>query len=385
MMKIGIIGAGAMGSGIAQVAAMHGSEVLLLDAQPEAQVKAREVIASSLQKLVEKGNLTATEAKAVFGRLYLVERLESLAGCDLVIEAIVEDEHVKSDLFARLHTILGAGAILATNTSSLSITGLARHAPDPSRFIGIHFFNPPVRMPLVEIIPALQTSRAITEQCTGMIRSWNKVPVVARDTPGFIVNRIARPFYGEALRIAEERLADPQEIDAAMKIHGGFKMGPFELMDFIGHDVNYKVTQSVWAAMYYDPRYKPSHLQASLVQAGWLGRKTKRGFYEYPDGAPAPNVLATEPPRFVFDRILLMLINEAADALYTGIATAEDIELSMTLGVQYPKGLLHWADEIGLSQCVRGLDTLYDSYREDRYRCSLGLRKMAENGQTYFR
>jgi 3-hydroxybutyryl-CoA dehydrogenase len=239
-------------------------------------------------------------------------------------------------------------------------------------------------MQLVEIIPALQTSIAIVEKVKQLVRAFGKTPVQARDTPGFIVNRIARPYYGEALRIAEEQLATPAAIDHIMREAGGFKMGPFELMDYIGNDINEAVTRSVWTGMHYEPRYKPSQMQVNLVQAGWFGRKTGRGYYDYSLSKPDIPVLAEEEKNFIFKRILIMLIHEAADALYYGIAARDDIDMAMTLGVNYPKGLLQWADELGIADCVRQMDALYNVYREERYRGSVLLRKMASTNRTFY-
>ena len=384
MKRVAVIGAGAMGSGIGQVAAMAGHEVILFDAFPNAVTKARDAILLSLNKLAEKGKITDQEAKAVFGRMYFVDQLQSIEGSDLVIEAIVEIEEEKKKLFALIEPLLSETAVLASNTSSLSITGLANGLKNPERFIGIHFFNPPVMMKLVEIIPALQTSDEVTGNVMKEITSWGKTTVLAKDTPGFIVNRIARPFYGEALRIAEEQIATPTMIDTAVKVLGGFKMGPFELMDFIGNDINEAVTRSVWTAMHFDSRYRPSQMQVNLVKAGWLGRKTGRGYYDYKAPVETSSEPLTDEHKFIFNRILIMLINEAADALYYGIASREDIDMAMTLGVNYPKGLLQWADETGIQECVRRMDMLYFQYHEERYRCSMMLRKMAETKKTFY-
>jgi 3-hydroxybutyryl-CoA dehydrogenase len=384
MSSIAIIGAGAMGSGIGQVAAMAGHEVMLYDSFPNAHVKAREAILKSLNKFAEKGKITDQEAKAIFGRIYFIEDLKSIAGSEIVIEAIIEDQEAKGKLFSLIEPIVDEKAIIASNTSSLSITGLAKGLKHPERFIGIHFFNPPVMMRLVEVIPALQTSEAVTASVIKEISAWGKSPVRALDTPGFIVNRIARPFYGEALRIAEEQLATPQEIDSAMKTFGGFKMGPFELMDFIGNDINEAVTRSVWTAMHYDSRYRPSQLQINLVRAGWFGRKSGKGYYNYTGEGTVATPILTDHHKELFDRILVMLINEAADALHYGIASKEDIDLAMTKGVNYPKGLLQWADEVGIESCVWQLDELNALYREERYRCSVRLRRMATSGQTFY-
>jgi 3-hydroxybutyryl-CoA dehydrogenase len=240
-------------------------------------------------------------------------------------------------------------------------------------------------MKLVEVIPAIQTSEESVSISVKTIQDWKKVVAVAKDTPGFIVNRVARPFYGEALRIYEEGIADFSTIDSAMKTKGGFRMGPFELMDFIGNDVNYTVTETVFTAFYFDPRYKPSLTQKRFSEAGYLGRKSGKGYYDYSEGTknPEPDTNA-DTQQGIFNRILAMLINEAADALFLNVASAEDIDTAMTKGVNYPKGLLTWADEKGIDWCVQQMDSLYDTYREDRYRCSPLLRKMnKENGEFY--
>jgi len=251
--------------------------------------------------------------------------------------------------------------------------------------VGIHFFNPAPLMKLVEIIPAIQTDVKVLEKSKAIIDGWGKLTVIAKDTPGFIVNRVARPFYGEALRILEEGVATVATIDWAMTDIAGFKMGPFTLMDYIGNDINYTVTETVFKSFYYDPRYRPSFTQQRLSQAGYLGRKTGKGYYNYGEGAENPGSIKDEKTgQAIADRIVIMLINEAADALFLNIATREDIDLAMTKGVNYPKGLLKWADDIGIANCVNQLDELYDLYREDRYRCSPLLRKMAKNSESFY-
>jgi 3-hydroxybutyryl-CoA dehydrogenase len=379
MKQAGIIGAGTMGSGIAQVAAAAGWTVVLYDSQSGMGIKAKEKISKSLNQLAEKGRITQNEATDIAGRILPGESLSAMATCDLVIEAIVEKPEIKSALFRDLEPLVSEHCILASNTSSLSIASLAAVCKRPERFIGIHFFNPAPLMKLVEIIPAVQTSDATRDTALSTIQSWGKTTVLAKDTPGFIVNRVARPFYGEALRIFDEGIADIATIDHAMKTLGGFPMGPFELMDFIGHDVNYVVTETVFHAFFCDPRYMPSFSQKRLLEAGFLGRKSGRGFYDYREGAEKP---VARDEHFIlkpiFDRILAMLINEAAEALHYGIAGQEDIDTAMTKGVNYPKGLLAWANEMGPDKVMATLDGLFARYHDPRYRCSARLRLMAE-------
>jgi 3-hydroxybutyryl-CoA dehydrogenase len=374
-MKIGVIGSGAMGSGIAQVAAQAGHEVVVFDEQTAALDRASANLQSTMSKLVEKGKLSADEAAAIIGRVHFSHSLPTLSNSELVIEAIIENLDVKRAVFQSLERLVSETCILASNTSSLSITAIAAACHKPARFVGIHFFNPAPLMPLVEIIPALQTDSSVVEASTAIIASWGKIPVVCKDTPGFIVNRVARPFYSETLRIFDEGIADMATIDQAMR-DLGFRMGPFELMDMIGHDVNYTVTESVFAAMYFDPRYRPSITQKKLVEAKWLGRKSGRGFYDYTEGAIKP-VASTDDAllKSIGSRVLTMLINEAFDAVYYGVASAADIDLAMTKGVNYPKGLIAWGEELSREHIKQNMAALYAVYNEDRYRTSLGLNK----------
>ncbi|WP_299215263.1 3-hydroxyacyl-CoA dehydrogenase NAD-binding domain-containing protein [uncultured Dokdonia sp.] len=388
---VGIIGAGTMGSGIAQVAATAGCLVKLFDTHQAALDKAKVALEKILNRLIEKGRIDAGEKNRIQGNIQYVNTLNELANADLTIEAIIENLEIKKKVFQELETYVSETSIIASNTSSLSIASIAASLEKPERCIGIHFFNPAPLMKLVEVIPAVQTSQDILDICTQEITRWKKVVAVAKDTPGFIVNRVARPFYGEALRIYEEGIADFATIDWAMKNIGGFRMGPFELMDFIGNDINYTVTETVFNAFYQDPRYKPSFTQQRYSQAGYLGRKSGRGYYDYRD-EKADNAFAKADPTSnkilgnkIFDRILVMLINEAADALFWNIASAEDIDNAMTKGVNYPKGLLAWADEKGVDWCVSQMDILYDEYHEDRYRCSPLLRRMNREGKTFFK
>ena len=386
MMKgqIGVVGAGTMGAGIAQVAAQAGYKVVLTDTNPEQLLKAEKEINTSLDKLVEKGKIAEAFAQEVKANLSYSIHLYEHQDAVLVIEAIVENLTVKHDLFKQLEQIVSQQCVLASNTSSLSIASIGACLQNPSRFLGIHFFNPATLMPLVEVIPGVATSIETTNAIEMLITNWNKTVVVCKDTPGFIVNRVARPFYGEALRIYEEGLADFATIDWAMTQMGGFKMGPFTLMDYIGNDINYTVTETVFAAFYYDPRFKPSFTQKRHMEAGFLGRKTGRGFYDYSENAPAST--ANEDSQlgtYIFERILVLLINEAADAVFMQVANPQAVDLAMTKGVNYPKGLLAWADELGPAWVLEKLEKLFAEYGEDRYRPNPLLRKVVREGSKF--
>lgn len=382
-MNVAVIGSGTMGSGIAQVAATAGCSVKIYDTNKEALSRSQMALEKTLAMLLEKGKIDASEQDRISKSITYVSALEDLFDADLVIEAIIENLEIKRKLFGELESVVSENTILASNTSSLSIASIAASVKKSDRVIGIHFFNPAPLMQLVEVIPAVQTSNEVLNKTVQTISDWKKVVAVAKDTPGFIVNRVARPFYGEALRIYEEGKADFATIDWAMKTFGGFRMGPFELMDFIGHDVNYVVTETVFAAFYFDPRYKPSFTQKRLVEAGFLGKKSGRGFYNYNTEMPKPTEKEALGKQ-IFERVLVMLINDAADALFLNIASAKDIDNAMTKGVNYPKGLLAWADEMGMDWCVNQLDALYNEYHEDRYRCSPILREMKTENKTFF-
>ncbi|MEZ4858351.1 MAG: 3-hydroxyacyl-CoA dehydrogenase NAD-binding domain-containing protein [Flavobacteriaceae bacterium] len=389
--RMGVIGAGTMGSGIAQVASTAGCIVKIFDLNKDALTNAKATLDKILTRLVEKGKMDKIEKSSIQNNIRYVSSLKELADSQLVIEAIVENLEIKQKVFQELEGYVSGDCIIASNTSSLSIASIASALENSERCIGIHFFNPAPLMALVEVIPAIQTSNEILKMVSETIKSWRKTVAIAKDTPGFIVNRVARPFYGEALRIYEEGMASFSEIDLAMKELGGFKMGPFELMDFIGNDVNYTVTESVFEAFYYDPRYKPSFTQKRYSEAGWLGRKSGKGYYYYDQNGKKEEIetvssgtVETSLSKTIFNRILAMLINEAADALFWNIASAQDIDYAMTKGVNYPKGLLAWADEKGIDWCVQQMDALYEIYREDRYRCSPLLRKMNIENKTFF-
>ncbi len=383
--SVGVIGSGAMGAGIAQVAASAGHNVFVYDNNDDALQKAKKNLETSLKKLVEKGKLTSEKSETVLKNTNFTSDLSSFKDCSLVIEAIVENLEVKQKVFSDLEKIVSDACVLASNTSSLSITSIASACKHPERVIGIHFFNPATIMPLVEIIPGIASDAGIAEQAKKLIDGWGKICVIAKDTPGFIVNRVARPFYSEALRIYEEGIADMATIDWAMREIGGFKMGPFELMDLIGHDVNYVVTETVWKQFYFDPRFKPALTQKRLLEAGFLGRKSGRGFYNYAEGAVMPEPVKDDTlGNQIFNRIIAMLINEAIDTVYLRIASAEHIDLAMTKGVNYPKGLLHWCDTLGVENVLQTLKDLNKLYEEDRYRPSLLLKFMAANKKTFY-
>jgi 3-hydroxybutyryl-CoA dehydrogenase len=291
---VAVVGSGAMGSGIAQIAAAAGHQVLVYDTRPEAVGKAIAGIGKAYEKLVDKGRMGAQEADLARLRLHAAASQAELKDAALVVEAIVEDLEVKRALFAELEAIVAPECILATNTSSISVTAIAAKLARPERLVGMHFFNPVPLMALVEVISGIATDKSVADTVYATAEAWGKNPVHAKSTPGFIVNRVARPYYAEALRLLSEQAADAATLDAVMRDCGGFRMGPFELMDLIGHDVNFSVTQSVFKAYFNDPRFTPSILQQELVNAGFLGRKSGRGFYRYGDGASAP-VAQSEP------------------------------------------------------------------------------------------
>ncbi len=382
---VGVLGAGSMGSGIAQIAATQEHQVVLVDLNDEALSKAEASLKKILARLVEKERIDEATSTAIIGRIKFSNNINDFADCGIVIEAIIEDLGIKKKVFAQLEGIVKDDCILASNTSSLSIASIAASCHNANRVIGIHFFNPAPLMPLVEIIPAVQTAEATTTTARQLIDDWKKVTVLTKDTPGFIVNRVARPFYGEALKIYEEGIADFATIDWAMTELAGFRMGPFTLMDYIGNDINYTVTETVFAAFYYDPRYKPSFTQKRHSEAGWYGRKSGRGYYDYSEGAVKPEPNKDEAlGKQIYKRILAMLINEAVDALFLNIATKEDIDLAMTKGVNYPKGLLAWGDEVGLEHVLNKLENMHHEYGEDRYRPSVLLRRMVKENKSFF-
>lgn len=367
--KAMVVGAGAMGGGIAQVLVEAGWEVLLYDTQDASLENGVARVRGVWDKLVEKGKINDAQRSAYNKQLSAAYVLREAAEVSLVIEAIYENLDAKRSVFTTLDDVVREDCILATNTSSLSVSSIAAGVKRAERVVGLHFFNPAPLMPLVEIVPGIATDPAVVEACVAAVAAWGKVGVVAKDSPGFLVNRIARPFYGEALHLFEEQMADMATIDWALTELGGFRMGPFALMDLIGHDVNYVVTETIWKQFYCDPRFRPSLSQKRLLEAGWLGRKSGRGFYDYRNGASLPEPTRDEVlGRAIVNRVVAMLINEAADAVYRGIGSESDVETAMLKGVNYPKGLLAWGREWGWTKVRDQIEALRERTGDPRYR-----------------
>jgi 3-hydroxybutyryl-CoA dehydrogenase len=383
-----------MGAGIAQVAAEAGLEVALLDPVAGAYERARDRIGGFLERKVTKGQLHAGLAEAALGRIGEAGSVADLAAADFVIEAIPEELELKRDAFRRLDAAAAPDTVLATNTSSLSVARIAEATARPERVVGMHFFNPVPVMALVEVIAAPRTQRSAVEATLALATQLGKTPVEAADTPGFIVNRVARPFYLEALRILGEGGADAPTIDAALR-EAGFRMGPFELIDTIGLDINLAVSESVWEAFGRAPRYLPHALQRVLVQAGRLGRKSGAGFYDWTDGergAPWSGLVPDAPPRgatpldadAIRDRVLATVVNEAASAVEDRTASPAAIDTAMRLGTNWPEGPLAWGERLGLGRVVAILDALAATVPDARYAVVPLLRSLAGSGGSFF-
>ncbi len=372
-MKVAVLGAGVMGTGIGQIAAQNSCQVVYYDSFLDAIEQSKSSIESIFARFVEKGRMSESDKKSTLAKMTWSKNIHAIKEADIVIEAVIENVEVKKALYAKVEPLIAKDAWLCTNTSSLSIAALSSDLKHPNRFGGLHFFNPAPLMPLVEIVPGIQSSRDFTDTMEPLMNSWGKVPVIAKDTPGFIVNKVARPFYSEAIKLYEEGVASVAEIDAAVK-SVGFRMGPFELTDLIGHDVNYTVTETVWRQFYYDPRFRPSITQKRLKESGLLGRKSGRGFYNYASGinaaTEAQNKAEIDPKlgEKIVERIICLIINEALDTVWQGITAPENVDLAMIKGVNYPKGPIQWGGEIGWNQVLEILNLCHEHYGDDRYR-----------------
>lgn len=384
MKNISIIGSGTMGIGIAQIASDYNHKVVIYDKSKKSLKIAKEKLEKILNRLIEKQKIDKKGSKRILTNIKFSDSIKEIEKAEIVIEAIVEDLAMKKDVFQEIENLVSENCIIATNTSSISITSIASACKTPERVIGMHFFNPAPLMPLVEIIPAIQTSNDTIKKTMTLSESWKKTTVLCKDIPGFIVNRLARSFYSESIRIYEENIANKETIDWAMKELGGFRMGPFELMDYIGNDVNYKVTETIFNEFYFDQRYKPSITQKRLVEAGYFGRKSGRGYYNYLVNENLKINQNRELGKKIVWRVLCMLINEAIDALYLKIASKEDIDKAMKNGVNYPKGLLEWGDEIGHRVILEEIIKLRETYSEDRYRPSPLLIYLSKNEKKIF-
>jgi 3-hydroxybutyryl-CoA dehydrogenase len=373
MVDIAVVGAGTMGAGIAESSALAGLSVVMVDVREEALDLGRHTIEKDLDRRVRKGQLSEEERRASIGRVSATTSLESCADSPVVIEAVVEDVAVKTRVFGDLEGVVASEAVLATNTSSLSVAGIAAATEHPRRVVGMHFFNPVPAMRLVEVVTGPSTDPSAVSQVEEMAERLGKTPIRVSDTPGFVVNRVARPFYLEALRLVEAG-GKPGQIDAAIR-GAGFRMGPLQLADLIGNDVNLTVSESLFERYYYHPRFRPSYLQRSMVEGGLLGRKSGRGFYDYSAEKTAEDN-DIEPSEDVSLRVISCIVNEAFLALSEGVATAEDIDRAMKLGANYPKGPFEWVEEIGARSIVETLDSLRAA-NGDAYLAAPALRERA--------
>jgi 3-hydroxybutyryl-CoA dehydrogenase len=387
-----VIGAGTMGAGIAQLAARSGARTILHDPLPAALQHGAQYARDGLGKEAAKGRLSSKEADRAASRIEPTDDLDALAPCELVIEAAPERLSLKHELYKRLsEEIVGEACVLASNTSSLLVTAIAASARNPERVVGMHFFNPAPIMRLLEVVAGEQSDERSLALARATGEAMDKTVIRAQDGPGFLVNRCNRPFGLEALRILQEQIADIETIDRTMRIEGGFRMGPFELMDLVGVDTGLEISKSFYEQSFGEPRWRPSPIAARYVAAGRYGRKTGRGYYDYsndlyrpPDPDPPEGGADTDlrpAPGGVLERIVCQVINECAFALGEGVGSAEDIDTGMTLGLNYPRGPLAWADQIGLDHVLAVLDGLWEEYREERYRPAPTLRGLVRTGR----
>jgi 3-hydroxybutyryl-CoA dehydrogenase len=388
---IGVLGAGTMGAGIAQLAARSGARTLLFDPVPAALQRGSELARAGLKKEAARGHITAERASAAADGLQSVGELVALESCELVVEAAPERLELKHELLAALCEIVSGECVLASNTSSLLVTAIAAGAIHPERVVGMHFFNPAPIMRLLEVVAGEQSDERSLALAHATGEAMGKTVIQAKDGPGFLVNRCNRPFGLEALRVLQERIADIETIDRIVRVEGGFRMGPFELMDLVGIDTGLEISKSFYEQSFGEPRWRPSPITARYVAAGRYGRKSGRGYYDYssdpyrpPDpDPPAEGAGAEAQPAAggVLERIVCQVINECAFALGEGVGSAEDIDTGMVLGLNYPRGPLVWADEIGLDRVLAVLDGLWEQYREERYRPAPAMRGLVRAGR----
>jgi 3-hydroxybutyryl-CoA dehydrogenase len=392
---VGVIGAGTMGAGIAQLAARSGARTILHDPLPDALERGAQYARDGLGKEAAKGRLSTAEADAAVARIEPVDDLAAFAPCELVIEAAPERLALKHEIYARASEIVSEECVLATNTSSLLVTAIAAGASNPERVVGMHFFNPAPLMRLLEVVAGEQSGERALALARATGEAMGKTVIRAQDGPGFLVNRCNRPFGLEALRLLQERIADIETIDRIVRIEGGFRMGPFELMDLVGVDTGLEISKSFYEQSFGEPRWRPSPIAARYVAAGRYGRKTGRGYYDYssdpyrapdpdpdpPEDAGAADAKVAPAAGGVLERIVCQVINECAFALGEGVGSAQDIDTGMVLGLNYPRGPLVWADELGLDRVLAVLDGLWEEYREERYRAAPALRGRVRAGQ----
>src|SRR5436190_3108113 len=391
---VGVVGAGTMGAGIAQIAALGGYETHLYEIDEGQLARGLEMIRDGMRRGAERDRWSETDAEAALERLRTDTQVELLRGCDLVIEAATEDLDLKRELFDRLASVCGPEAVLATNTSSLSVTAIAAAVERPERIVGMHFFNPPALMRLVEVIAGDESGESALELAAEVARGMGRTPIRARDSVGFVANRCVRPFFLESLRMLGEGIAPHDEIDRIVRVGAGLRMGPFELMDLIGLDVNFAVAKSFWEQSFGEPRWRPTPIHERMVASGRLGRKTGRGFYSYEEGAPhRPADPDVDDERPIFDddeleriagpnapgvltRLGATIANEACFALGEGVASGDDINTAMRLGYNWPIGSLEWGERLGWSRALGVLEELRE-LRGEAYRPAPALRGLA--------